>query len=261
MGTLGCSGVQVEGEREYWIDFAKGIGIILVVWAHSISREKYIWILINQFHMPLFFMISGYLYNKKKNYGEFIRGKVRSLWLPYVVSSVITILFSLGLGNEGGIIFWIKKIIKVFLLLEPGPLLGATWFLQVLFYAIILYDIITRLIMKFCKEKTETIITIIVSICLFVGILTQLPYHGSVILNTLFFIHLGKLMKSYYHWEKWKLPIFILLICACAVISIFNKASYINNTYTNPLLFVVGAVIGSVGVIGICKRIYRKKYL
>lgn len=45
--------------RQNWIDFAKGIGIILVVWAHTGgSFHEYI----AQFHMPLFFFVSGFLY-------------------------------------------------------------------------------------------------------------------------------------------------------------------------------------------------------
>ena len=48
-------------DRVEWIDAAKGIGIILVVLGH-------IWLIgpgqkiINSFHMPLFFFLSGYGY-------------------------------------------------------------------------------------------------------------------------------------------------------------------------------------------------------
>lgn len=247
------------GYREHWLDLAKGIGIILVVWAHAISREAYLWVLINQFHMPLFFMISGYLYKTKENWGKFLIGKIRSLWLPYVVSSLITIIISVLLGAEGGgLVFWLKKIIKVCLLLEAGPLLGATWFLQVLFYAIIIYDLIVRVARRTCRTRAEMAMSAIAIICLLVGILTHLPFRTSVILNTVFFLHFGQMVKNHRKWEDWKLLVFLVLLGVCAGISAVNRTSYTTNTYTYPLLFVIGAVAGSVGVIGICRKIYRE---
>ncbi|MGN0801681.1 MAG: hypothetical protein ACI4MF_03690 [Candidatus Faecivicinus sp.] len=46
--------VFIGGQREYWIDVCRGIGIILVLLAHAIKKESILWIAINQFHMPLF---------------------------------------------------------------------------------------------------------------------------------------------------------------------------------------------------------------
>lgn len=49
-------------QRKDYLDIAKGIGIILVVWAHADgSFSKYI----TQFHMPFFFFISGMLFNSR----------------------------------------------------------------------------------------------------------------------------------------------------------------------------------------------------
>ena len=55
-------------KRLDWIDIAKGIGIILVVLGHTLVpqvRETgfagFLWIFIYNFHMPLFFFLSGYL--------------------------------------------------------------------------------------------------------------------------------------------------------------------------------------------------------
>lgn len=246
--------IRGGGYREHWLDLAKGIGIILVIWAHAISREDYVWVLINQFHMPLFFMISGYLYKTKESWGEFLIGKIRSLWLPYMASSLITSIVGLAMGTG----FGVKNLIKICLMLEPGPLLGATWFLQVLFYSVILYDLIVRVVKRLCKDRAEVVVSAIAVLFLAVGILTHLPYHGSVILNTVFFLHLGQLLRKHRQWEDWKVPVFIVLVCICAAVSVINRTSYTTNTYTNPLLFLVGAVTGSVGVIGICRKIYRE---
>lgn len=50
--------------RNVSLDFAKGIGMILVVYAHIVFFEPMLTI-VYSFHMPLFFVISGILFNEK----------------------------------------------------------------------------------------------------------------------------------------------------------------------------------------------------
>lgn len=83
-----------------WADIAKGIGIILVVFAHTLVPKlrdandtvKFIWIFIYNFHMPLFFFISGRLFEKNidryTDKVKFIGSKARLLMLPYLVFSL-----------------------------------------------------------------------------------------------------------------------------------------------------------------------------
>lgn len=82
------------------IDIAKGIGILLVVFAHTLVPQlrndnavvKSLWIFIYNFHMPLFFFLSGWLFEKGlhnyTNKGKFIAGKLKFLMLPYITFSV-----------------------------------------------------------------------------------------------------------------------------------------------------------------------------
>lgn len=91
-------------KRLDWIDIAKGIGIILVVLGHTLVpqvRETgfagFLWIFIYNFHMPLFFFLSGYLFEKGlshyTNKGKFILGKLQYLMLPYLTFSTFAYLF------------------------------------------------------------------------------------------------------------------------------------------------------------------------
>lgn len=54
-----------------WLDYAKTLGIFLVIFGHSlqgfpcweeVSFVKSLWDYIYLFHMPLFFVLSGYLF-------------------------------------------------------------------------------------------------------------------------------------------------------------------------------------------------------
>jgi fucose 4-O-acetylase-like acetyltransferase len=81
--------------RLHWIDTLKGFGITLVVFAHysiPAALDTYIF----SFHMPLFFFISGFLFNFVK-YSEstrnFVRGRFKSLIIPYFGFAVLTCLF------------------------------------------------------------------------------------------------------------------------------------------------------------------------
>lgn len=200
------------GYREHWLDLAKAIGIILVVWAHALPKDNYLWIWINSFHMPLFFCISGHLYTCKGGFLPYVVKKVRTLWVPFEVASFATYIVFLLIGQAA---LSIKEIAKIILMVAPGPLLGATWFIPVLLFTSIIYD---------------------------------LPYRGSVILRSVFFFHMGQMMKKYWKSQKYDLVTGIVLMAAVSVSAIFNTTSYLNNTYTSLPLYFVAAIGGSIGI-------------
>ena len=72
-----------KAERVKYYDVVKGIGIFLVVISHFMQISKMpcvglITIVINSFHMPLFFIISGMLF-KQCDFIEFIARKSKLL--------------------------------------------------------------------------------------------------------------------------------------------------------------------------------------
>lgn len=232
--------------REHWLDLAKAIGIILVVWAHALPKDNYMWIWMNSFHMPLFFCISGYLYSCKGGFLAYAVKKVRTLWGPFEVASFATYIVFLLIGQAT---FSIKEIAKILLMVAPGPLLGATWFIPALLFTSIIYDLLYRGIQKLGQEKNGIIILTVVSIIfLIVGMKMSLPYRGSVILRSVFFFHLGQVMKKYLRDQKYDLFMGIVLMAAVSVAAIFNTTSYLNNTYTSLPLYFVAAIGGSISV-------------
>ena len=85
------------------LDEAKGIGIILVVFGHALTWELagtsvfliYLRYTVYLLHMPLFFMVSGYLFEwkkekyQKRGFCHFMLEKARILMLPYIIFSAI----------------------------------------------------------------------------------------------------------------------------------------------------------------------------
>ena len=91
----------MSNERIHWIDWCKVIAISLVVWAHItpfLHDEIFL------FHMPLFFIISGYLYKQRETKQELI-SILLCLVCPYLIYNIIYILpLPLGGGYQKGYI-------------------------------------------------------------------------------------------------------------------------------------------------------------
>jgi len=82
---------HVKPKRIGWVDYAKFIGIGLVVFGH-LETHPYSSNVIYSFHMPLFFFLSGLMFSFKKhpNYKEFFISRFKQLIVPYLFFNLIT---------------------------------------------------------------------------------------------------------------------------------------------------------------------------
>lgn len=84
-------------QRIEWIDIAKGILILLVIFGH-LNAVKWFpkldgiikWIY--TFHMMAFFIISGIVFNAKNDFKTFFLKKCKALLVPYAIFSVFGLL-------------------------------------------------------------------------------------------------------------------------------------------------------------------------
>ena len=81
----------MTNDRYEFIDITKGVGILAVVWAH-ILLIGWTHKIIYAFHMPLFFFISGFLFNENKyqSFNVFAKKRFRRLVIPYLIYSIVT---------------------------------------------------------------------------------------------------------------------------------------------------------------------------
>ena len=88
-------GQQAVKKRSDTIDMMKGIAMIMTIFCHAIQRampdgpfsQTAVWQFVHWWHMPLFFLVSGYLAAKSKQLGtaEFIKKKtVRLLYVWFI---------------------------------------------------------------------------------------------------------------------------------------------------------------------------------
>lgn len=128
--------------RKNWIDWAKALGILLVVMGHSNYSQSDINPMIFMIHMPLFFVASGYLFKTNKTLKEITQSNVRTLLIPYLLFNLISLIYHSGsafmkqvMGADAD---WSGQIIQPLcdtLVGVPGNLLcGPTWFLLALIW-------------------------------------------------------------------------------------------------------------------------------
>lgn len=94
-----------------WINYSRGYAIILMVLCHAISGVENLniefdifWSTVAKiallFHMQLFFVISGYLYARKKNYSlQVIKNKAIDLLIPYFIFNFIYTIIGIATNN------------------------------------------------------------------------------------------------------------------------------------------------------------------
>lgn len=205
-----------------YISILQIIGPILVILGHSInglpcdglwyafSKE---WIYI--FHIPLFFLISGYLlsYNgwlRNRSYGAFIGKKTLRLLLPYVVWNLV---------------FLVPKILAASVITDAAPtdlmgllkafiyprqnVLGHTWFLLGLFEVFLIAPVLKKLLTGKLWGK---VVTVIAAAVLYVLPLNSELFAISDLHKDLLFFVLGCLLgqipgeRFVALMGKWKWP-------------------------------------------------------
>lgn len=87
VGTLAHSPGSLSVGRDARIDAAKGLGIFLVVLGHAKGLPEWWVVLIYSFHVPLFFLLSGWAAGtnmRQSGFCECLLHLMRTLLVPYV---------------------------------------------------------------------------------------------------------------------------------------------------------------------------------
>ena len=249
----------IEKQRITWIDMAKGFGIIFVIFAHLGGGLFTTWMY--SFHVPLFFILSGFTFNKETTFSTFLAKKSKSLLLPYLcLGGVILIYYVLAaiISDRFSMAFLLDLLLQ-FLLQRRFLTL---WFITALF----LLNVISYPLLKLIKNKT-----LLFFISLGIGIIAMVYYSlggGYVFWNldasfaAMPFFVIGHICKCNHEniktfFDK-KIKIFVALIIFLAVnilvlilnISIGYKVldMYSSEYGCQPLTYL-SAICGSFAII------------
>lgn len=259
----------LSDKRHGWIDYDRGISIILVTYRHcyeSMERAgldmkshpwlEYINVFFFGFRMPLFFIASGMFISgsmKKRGLTPYVDNRVRTILYPLLLWGIIQIslqlVFADYTNSKGDVGFQ-----SYFYLITYPRATGQFWYLNALFFVGVIYAVLKSilkvsvrfqlllgLILYFISSYLIThdmnlgALTDVFKYYLFFGI-------GDAISNFM----LSEKTESLFTSRKIILPLLILFI---GVQLIFTKINLTNNSNYHvenkmPLFFLLVAIVG-----------------
>lgn len=253
--------------RIEWLDIARAISIILVVLGHS-STSKYLVTYIYSFHLPLFFVISGYLFTQKEmSCLNYMKNRAKTILVPYFVFSFLTYFIYIAIyavsSNKTKYPYSIvlKQLAGIFY--SNGTIWMdfnyTIWFLTCMFIVQLMFF----LIMKYIKNNFQLVgILVASSIVGYLGSVfmpVRLPWSIDVAFTAIVFYGAGYLLRNNIHKVKNILNIdelsiksCLIIITICCGINIYfgnlnGRIDMNNNYYNHYIYFYIASFAGIFG--------------
>lgn len=207
--------------------------MFLVVFAH-VAHINWVWNYIWQFHMPLFFFISGLLFFPNVPFRAFLWKRIKSLYIPYVIFFLLTFGYWALIerhwrGNQYSIGY--ELIGLPYGTYEGGHLFfnGVLWFLPCLFATELLFYPVGKL-----NSRIGQVASILLPFTIGQFLLSQhvfwLPFGLHTAFNAVLFYGAGFLLKHHLaevnHAPRWHQA---LLLFACFAFQWLFMGRYVSN--------------------------------
>lgn len=261
-------------ERIKYIDIAKGILIILLVFAHFRSvvhrmpydspyfEYVYGWnYIFTSFYMPAFFIISGYCSNFNKSAKAFFISQFKSLIIPLIslwfISTILSALF------QG------KNIIE-----ELGGVFAngmGLWFLQALFLGKLIIFFIESISKKMSPPRKSHLVLLLTFCLMVIGII--LDKYNKTAINIFyyrhafiasFWIYVGTYLKNNPLVYEKSMRYSLFVYPFVAVLTLYVHTSFtasISVSVKRLPLFLLYSYAGTMFLLSLCKLIKENKYL
>ena len=257
---------EIRMSRNMHIDIMKGIGIMLVVFGHTYSNSRTIYL----FHMPLFFMLSGAVLVYAKH-GYSLSRRFKGIMVPYFIFSLLWFVYwwlvesrlrpvhdeALFPGALGLIDVKWQQFVNIFVargVAHSFSYNAVLWFLPCLFVADWIYAKIRK-----CKHSWAFVV---VSVVLYYALFANLPrlpwcLNSAVLAVSLLFI--GHKSYGWLYQTACKYGVKINLTVTLFLLLIFTAIAHSCNLHLNMCACVVPpfysfygmAILGSLVVFGI----------
>lgn len=260
MEVLMSGNPATQKKRIAWIDIAKGFTILTVIWSHTLSFGSLPRNLIFSFHMPLFFILSGFTLKPAKDFKDLVtRTKKDFIRLILPVILIIAASGALNVFLRGAQIstevhdyfyrlFWANGVP----LAEGLPSMGMPWFLVALFFS--------KLLLRVFSLLTKDAFELIGILCGVVGLALGvkhiwLPFNFDIALVCTMFVAGGVLAHRYYiTLQKHKAILFIVSLIF--VYQMLLSGRYIEiATHSYDVATIIGGFSASFIVCVLCKAI------
>jgi fucose 4-O-acetylase-like acetyltransferase len=258
--------------RYPWIDYARGITILLVVYRHvfeglgnvsggtdSYTGLKYFNIFFFSFRMPLFFIVSGIFFGGslgRKGIGDYIGNRFQTIFYPLLIWGSIQV--TLQLLFAGYVSANREPMDYLNLVIDPRKI-EQFWYLNALFFVSVLYAIVRQ----YLKVKPWQQLLLGIAFYAISGYCHVHQINIGFLIDVLFFylfFAVGDLLadlvlntKNHKVLTSWKttliaLPVFILIQHYFTYLNLAHKDDYYVQ-YQQPALFAITALAGGAFVI------------
>ena len=269
--------VTETNKRIRYIDIAKGVSIILMIIGHLYTPYG-IGYIIYSFHIPFFFIISGYFFSSKQNLRKEIEKRAWIYLRPYFVTLLLYLPLNLihrsylGENLYEGVLSWTIEMLYGM----PNPSVVANqyivrgapiWFLEALFFGGA-----ELLILNTTKVRDRFKCIIILLLNTFAIIVSKdiwMPANLGTGMAACTFIFIGYLMRKYNLLKKWIMNRKVLVLSMfvssiCIVLDSMKNTLFKISDLNYPLygFDIVGGITGTVLMLNISMQIeLRFKYL
>lgn len=262
--------METQKKRINYIDVAKGIGIICIVFGH-VMKSGFLRQVIFAFHVPFFFLLSGMTYQCKLNKKRFYLDKFTRLMIPYYSFSLIsiaiyTLMIRIGVIEGDG-----RLVLNLLGMLYANSNNGymewnkPLWFLPCLFGVYGIVDVFETTISKLEQKQRVLVRTEYVAALWIAGIFVNtyytgiwFPFHLESAIYLAGFTELGCQIKEFGPERIADMArakngwmgngtLILCLLAGCGI-SYFNGACEIRGHKFGmcPILFLISALILSV---------------
>lgn len=268
--------------RDNYFSTAKAIGIILMVVGHTIG-PNYLCRFIYMFHMPLFFLCSGYFYEVPDNFVGFrcfIIKKIKGLYFPYVKWSIVFLILHnlfytlhfyptenkyFGYYNNSDYLYHLKSILTT--MTGHDKLLDPFWFLKELFFASLFVCLISFLLRKISfKYKDLLLLLTFVALTAItkpeeLGV--PVIWNLSIMFLGATFYYAGYLYRKLENVKYYTFKVFLLcLIVVLGFVLIWNKSlDMLWYDANSVLLYIPIALMGIMMVLTSSNFLERFNYV
>ena len=241
------------------VNYLKALGISLMVLGHTRVNPQVI-AFIYMFHMPLFFIISGYLWNTQKianiPFDNFAKKIFKNYIIPYFkICAVCFVLFKLPLGIwkygvSMDLVYYYSKYLWGAMVYSRGtvewlPNCSPVWFLTCLFCAEVIFYFIM-------KSRKPYIYVVIVG---FLGYITSsigkyFPWNIDNAFSAVPLLYIGVLIRQYWDYisSKWNLLIMLPLAVAIVVYGI-KGVDFDGNHYENMMAMYLQSTLITLAIL------------
>ncbi|HEC92065.1 MAG TPA: acyltransferase, partial [Candidatus Atribacteria bacterium] len=258
------------------INILRGWAIFLVVVGHlpflnEVILYRIIRVLIYSFHMPLFMMISGYLFGRFSKervissfagYKNFLIKKAKRFIPAYFLTMLLlgSTKFIIGKFTSLKHPFTFTSLFMMFINPLKGGFVTHLWFLYTLLIIFLIYPLLEKLLWRI-PEQIKTIIYLGISFL-------PLSYFFCLDLvgKYLVYFYLGDLISQKKWISQWKSlrmkDVLLGIIVLILILNVWINSKIVFGIYVKRCLFFITSVLGSFGsYLWILELIRKKSFL